>query len=147
MRVYPVYLCFWLVLMVLAVCNGVLREGTFGKYLPELRAHQLSTLLAAGIFGLAVWLFSRRWLAGSAKEAWLIGCTWLAMTLCFEFSFGHYVAGHSWGRLLQDYDLLSGRVWVLLLAWVTALPYLVYKIRGRRAMSGLPGEPRHRDRH
>jgi hypothetical protein len=49
------------------------------------------------------------------------------MTLAFEFLFGHFVAGHSWARLLQDYNLLAGRVWVLLLAWVALAPYLFYR--------------------
>ncbi len=129
-RIYLVYLAYWLVLMVLAVGNGVLREGTYGRYISELRAHQVSTLTGAAVFGIAVWLFSKRWLPESTEQAVYIGLTWLAMTLCFEFLFGHYVAGHSWSRLLQDYDLLSGRVWPLLLAWVTALPYIVYRVGG-----------------
>lgn len=130
MRTYVIYLLYWLVLMALAIANGILREGTYGKHIPELRAHQLSTLIGATVFGVAVWLFSRRWPPESAAQALYIGLSWLAMTLCFEFLFGHYVAGHSWSRLLQDYDLLSGRVWPLLLVWVTVLPYIVFRVGG-----------------
>ena len=63
----------------------------------------------------------------SAAQAVAIGIIWLSFTLCFEFLFGRYIVGHSWGRLFQDYDLLSGRVWLLLLAWLTCLPYIAYK--------------------
>ena len=35
--------------------------------------------------------------------------------MLFELGFGHWVAGHPWSRLLADYDLLAGRIWVLVL--------------------------------
>ncbi len=128
-RVTRVYTLFWPVLMLLAIANGVLREATYGRFLDELHAHQLSTLIAAALIGVAVSILSRRVLPASSKQALAIGFIWLAATLCFEFLFGHYVAGHSWSRLFEDYNLSSGRVWPLLLAWVTWLPYLVYRYR------------------
>jgi hypothetical protein len=59
----------------------------------------------------------------------VIGLTWLALTVAFEFLFGHYVAGHSWRALLNDYDLLAGRLWVLVLAWLALAPYLFYRLQ------------------
>ena len=53
-----------------------------------------------------------------------IGLIWLGLTVAFEFLFGRFVAGHSWIRLLQDYNILAGRVWSLLLLWVALAPYL-----------------------
>jgi cytochrome bd-type quinol oxidase subunit 2 len=75
----------------------------------------------------AVFLLSKYSIPSSATQAVAIGFIWLAFTLGFEFLFGRYVVGHSWTRLFQDYNLLSGRVWPLLLAWVTCLPYITYK--------------------
>jgi len=114
--------------MCLAIANGVLREATYGHSMSELHAHQLSTLAAIIVFGFAVALLSRYVTPESPNQAIRIGLVWLCLTLCFEFLFGRYVAGHTWSRLFQDYDLFSGRVWLLLLVWVTSLPYLVYKI-------------------
>ncbi len=128
MREIVVYSLFWPLLMLLAIGNGILREATYGLALPELHAHQLSTVLAIAVFGLAVFALSQYCLPRSAAQASVIGLIWLALTLVFEFLFGHYVAGHSWAELLQDYDLLSGRVWLLLLVWVTCLPYIVYEV-------------------
>jgi hypothetical protein len=54
---------------------------------------------------------------------------WLAMTITFEFGFGHFVAGDPWSRLLHDYNILEGRVWGLFLLWVTVSPYVFYTIR------------------
>jgi hypothetical protein len=122
------YILFWFVLVLIAIGNGVLREATYGKGVTELQAHQISTASGILFTGVAVWLFSRAWPVDSPAQARVIGIAWLLLTLGFEFLFGHFVAGHSWGSLLQDYNLSAGRVWVFFLAWVAVMPYLVYKI-------------------
>lgn len=114
--------------MLVAVGNGILREATFGKQVSELAAHQLSTLTGIIFTGLAGWFISHIWPLTSQTQVWVVGISWLCLTLIFEFSFGHYVVGHSWEKLLQDYNLLAGRVWVLFLIWVTIMPYIFYKI-------------------
>ncbi|MEJ2176502.1 MAG: hypothetical protein P8Y12_00805 [Gammaproteobacteria bacterium] len=114
--------------MLLAVGNGILREATYGQILSELQAHQLSTLTGILAMTAAVWPLSLWKQPDSAQQALLIGIIWLFATVSFEFVFGHYVAGHSWPRLFQDYNLLSGRVWLLFLIWLVALPYAVFKL-------------------
>lgn len=127
MRAVWIYLLFWPVLMFLAIGNGFLREATYGQSLSELHSHQVSTVVAMVIFGVAVLLLSKHSLPRSAAQAVAIGVIWLAFTLCFEFIFGRHIFGHSWARLFQDYNLFSGRIWPLLLAWVACLPYIAYK--------------------
>ena len=121
------HILFWFVLMFVAIANGVIREATYGKSVTELPAHQISTVTGIVLTGLSVWLFSRAWPLGSPAQAWLTGISWLVLTAGFEFIFGHYVAGHSWERLFQDYNLLAGRVWVIFLLWVAIMPYIFYK--------------------
>ncbi len=122
------YAAFWLVLAVLAIANGVLREGTYGQHVSELAAHQISTITAIALTGGAVWLFHRFQPATSMRAAWLIGIMWLAMTIAFEFGFGRFVAGHSWERLFADYNLFAGRVWSLFLAWILLMPPLFHRL-------------------
>ena len=57
-----------------------------------------------------------------------IGLVWLSMTVAFESLFGHYVAKRSWRELLHDYNLFAGRVWLVILVWVTLTPYLFYQL-------------------
>ena len=121
------YLLFWFILAIVAVGNGILRQATYGRHLSDLAAHQVSTVTGILLIGGVVWTLNRLWPIGSAKEAWIIGACWLLMTVIFEFGFGHYVAGHSWSRLLADYNLLEGRVWSLFLAWIAVLPYVIWK--------------------
>jgi hypothetical protein len=125
------YLAFWLILAVVAIANGVLRQAGYGRYLSELAAHQLSTVTGILLTGGVVWVLNRFWPIGSPKEAWIIGAGWFVMTVIFEFGFGHYVAGHSWSRLLADYNLLEGRVWSLFLIWIAVLPYVIWRLGNR----------------
>jgi hypothetical protein len=125
------YLAFWLILAVVAIANGVMRQAFYGRYLSELAAHQLSTVTGILLTGGVVWILNRFWPIGSAREAWIIGVSWLVMTVLFEFGFGHYVAGHSWSRLLADYNLLAGRVWLLFLVWIAMLPYVTWRLGNR----------------
>ena len=122
------YALCWFLLAVAAIINGILREGTYGKNVSELAAHQISTVTAIALTGIVVWRFQRIWPLESAHQAGIIGVLWLIMTILFEFGFGHFVAGHSFSRLLADYNLLQGRLWVFFLAWVAIMPYLFFKL-------------------
>ena len=132
------YLLVWLLLAVIAIANGVIRQATYGRLLPELAAHQVSTVTAIAASGFAVWLVNRTWPIASSAEAWTIGSAWLVMTVLFEFGFGHYVAGHSWTNLLADYNLMEGRLWPLFLAWVLVLPVVVFMLSARAGKGGQP---------
>jgi hypothetical protein len=110
-----------------AVANGLLREATYGKHVSELSAHQISTGTAILFTGLLVWVFSRFWPIESSAQAWVIGILWLLATVAFEFGFGHFVAGHSWSKLLADYNIFNGRIWLLFLVWIMVMPYVFYK--------------------
>jgi hypothetical protein len=125
------YLLVWFLLAIVAVTNGVIRQATYGKSVSDLAAHQISTVTAILAFGAVVWLVNRFWPIESAPQAWAIGGCWLIMTVAFEFGFGHYIAGHSWDRLLADYNIVDGRVWSLFLIWVTVLPFVVFKLASR----------------
>lgn len=122
------YLFVWLLLAFVATLNGIVRQSTYGKILPELTAHQVSTVTAILASGAVVWAIHRLWPIQSVSQSWVIGISWLVLTVAFEFGFGHYVAGHSWEKLLADYNLVNGRVWSLFLAWVTVLPFVVYTV-------------------
>jgi hypothetical protein len=120
------YLLLWLPMVLIAIVNGVVRQAWYGRHLSELRAHQLSSLIALVLFGFYIRLSLRFFPPAGAAQTWAIGVLWLALTVAFEFGFGHFVAGHSWSRLCQDYNLLAGRLWVLILLWLLVAPSLFY---------------------
>ena len=123
------YTVAWIGLVVLAIINGAIREKGYGARIGELHAHQLSTLIGLALFSVYAWILSGFWRIESARQAFAIGGIWLVLTVAFEFLFGHYVAGHSWGRLLHDYNLLRGRVWILILIWAILAPYVCHLMR------------------
>ena len=118
------YLLAWLVMLVVSVGNGVLREVSYGLLTDERTAHQLSTLTSILLLGLVMWFFLRRRPPASGQAALGIGLLWMGLTVAFEFLFFHYVGGHSWSALLANYDLAAGRLWVLVLLWVLLAPSL-----------------------
>jgi hypothetical protein len=46
--------------------------------------------------------------------------------VAWEFDFFHFVMGHSWERLLHEYAIWQGRLWVLVLEGILLAPVLVH---------------------
>jgi hypothetical protein len=66
---------------------------------------------------------------GDVRCAVLIGVTWLGLTLAFEFLAGHYVFGTSREKILTDYNILRGRVWLLVPLTCFLAPVSPYWVR------------------
>lgn len=122
------YIFAWFPMVLIGILNGIVREAWYAKHLSELSAHQVSTLTAVLLFGVYIWWVIRVWMPESACQAILVGLTWLALTVTFEFLFGHFVMGHPWSRLLYDYNILAGRVWSVVLLWTTVAPYVFFRL-------------------
>ncbi|MGB2845851.1 MAG: hypothetical protein WBC02_13440 [Candidatus Aminicenantaceae bacterium] len=114
---------------VIGIINGVIRQLGYGKLVGELLAHQISTATGIILFGIYVWLLRLKWRIDSAEQAIIIGFIWLGLTIVFEFIFGHYVMKHPWSKLFHDYNILEGRMWILILIWITIAPYVFFKLR------------------
>jgi len=122
------YALAWLLMPIIGIINGIIRQYGYKQALGELRAHQVSTVTGIILFGLYIWVLTRWWKIQSSAQAIAIGVMWLALTVAFEFLFGHYVMKHPWSRLLHDYNILEGRIWALVLLFVVIAPYIFYKL-------------------
>jgi hypothetical protein len=122
----------WLAGPVIGITNGVIRELAYKDRVgdlagaPDLHRHRHRAVPAA----------VRRAPAPLAAAVdrprrSAIGAVWLALTVLFEFSFGHWVDGKSWSDLLGDYNLATGHVWPLLLAWLALGPAVVRTVMDR----------------
>jgi hypothetical protein len=125
------YILAWIPMLFIAIANGATREIWYVNYLGELRAHQVSCATGIVLLGLYIWFVIRVRKPESSGAALVVGVIWLLMTVAFEFLFGFYLRGLPWSRLFHDYNLFAGRVWVLVLAWVTIAPYLFYRLQNR----------------
>ena len=116
----------WFAIMLMAILNGAARDMLLVPRLGDPIARALSCLTLAALIVLVTWL-SLRWIhPASLGDAWTIGVMWLAMTLTFEFVAGHYLFHTPWSTLLADYNLVKGRLWILVLVATTVAPALVF---------------------
>ncbi len=127
-KIYLQAIGIWLLFAVVANINGLIRNFVYGPKLDELTAHQISCFTGISLFFIVMYLWLKLTGASySSHNLIIIGIAFLFATVAFEFLFGHYVIGHSWERLLQDYNFLKGRLWALVLVWTTVGPYVVAK--------------------
>jgi hypothetical protein len=119
----------WFGILVLANINGAVRQAWLIPRLGEPGGRVVSTLALSGVVLLLTWL-TIPWIEPtSTRDAMKIGVMWLGLTLAFEFLVGHYVFGQSWRKLLEDYDIMRGRIWVLVLLLVLFAPLLTARSR------------------
>jgi hypothetical protein len=121
----------WAGVVVLAFVNGVLHRS-YQETLGEHRAHQVSCVVLLILLAPWVWRTERRHPLPSTSAALRVGLAWAAAKVIFEFVFGRYVNQNSWAKLLNDYDLSEGRLWVLDVVGITAAPALARAWRLRR---------------
>jgi len=101
----------WVGILGLAAANGALRDLVVAPRLGDPVARALSTLILCALI-LLVARYTIRWLGPrTAREALAIDALWFVLTLVFEFGSG-LSAGKTWSVMLEDYDVLRGRLWV-----------------------------------
>jgi hypothetical protein len=125
----PKYCLAWFGMMALAILNGGLRDKLYAPIVGKLVAHQISTVLLVVVFAGFFWLLTSLWGITSSRQAWSIGVMWLVMTLMFEIGLGRWGLGYTWSRVLQDYNITEGRVWVLVPIWTLVGPALFFRLR------------------
>lgn len=123
----------WLVLAVIGVVNGIIRGTTYGKFVSERTAHQISTgTCTLGMVG-GSYLLLRNVVGGVSDRTLLgVGAGWALATVIFEFGFGHYVAHEPWAKLARAYDLRSGQLWSALPLTILLSPLLVKRLAAGR---------------
>lgn len=139
----------WFGIMLLAILNGAFRDVLLTPRVGDLGARAISCLTLAVVILFVTWI-SLPWIRPeSMSDAWRIGSMWLAMTLIFEFGAGHYGFGTPWTALLADYNLLAGRLWILVLVATVTAPALIHglghNLRGDTKISSPVADdtPRH----
>jgi hypothetical protein len=122
-------LALWFLILPSAVLSGELRQRLLVPWVGESLGHVLSALLLSLIVVGVTAIFAAFLKLVSPREAWLVGGFWLVLTAAFEFIGGHFLFGASWARLLADYNLTAGRIWILVLATTLLAPRLIYSWR------------------
>jgi len=126
----PRAIVIWVLLAVLAVATAGLRTGVITPRIGERWGHLVGTLIFCLVIFFVAWL-SIGWIGPARhRDTMYIGILWVVMTVAFEFLAGHYLFGNSWDKLLADYNLARGRIWVLVLISTYLAPRLAAAVKG-----------------
>jgi len=127
-NLYLKALGIWVILAVSAIVVATFRNGVFLPAFGEQTAHQLGTILFLIVQFIIIYFFIKKMKIKDVKFLLGIGIFWVVITVIFELLFGHFVMNHSWEKLLADYNLFNGRLWVLVLINNIAAPFFSRKI-------------------
>ena len=121
----------WGLLVICAILNGPFRQFVLIPRIGQNSGHGVSCIMLSAVILLISYLFFHLTSVGySVSDLWFVGLIWLCLTIVFEFGFGHFVMKKSWGKLLEDYNMLKGRVWVVVLIVTLTAPYLTGSLLG-----------------
>ncbi len=128
----------WLVILGLAITNGILREEFLIPALGKTVGLILSGVLLATLIVLVAYGLVRFTRGLTASQSLRIGVLWLGLTLAFEFGFGRFVQHKSWTELLDAYAFKEGNIWPVVLVVTLLAPYLALRLRAALAKHVIP---------
>lgn len=125
------YFAIWTAIFFLAFANGIFRAAVLIPLLGSKPGLILSGVLLSALILITAYM-AIPWLAlRHARQLWLVGFGWLALTVLFEFAFG-LLRGKALGQILQAYTFEGGNLWPLVLAITVLAPWLAARLRGWR---------------
>ena len=120
----------WVLFIPVAIINGIFRERLYRDMVGELAAHQISTaILSIAFIAVAYSMVGNIVSEADTFKLFAIGALWVIMTIVFEFGFGHYVDQVTLDKLLNDYNILKGRIWLIFLIVELCTPYIIKMIK------------------
>ncbi|MCP5215537.1 MAG: hypothetical protein H6995_11070 [Pseudomonadales bacterium] len=119
----------WLLFVMAAIINGVLREDLLTPWFGAALALPLSgILLSIFIFIITYLLVSL--IASSKQTTYLtVGLLWAALTLSFEFLFGHYFLGKQWLDITKVFNPSEGNLFILVIFVTLISPRIAAKLK------------------
>ncbi|MDR0767585.1 MAG: hypothetical protein LBE57_03990 [Methanosarcinales archaeon] len=123
----------WFLIIPLAFLNGALRETFLIPWIGESGAELVSAITLCSLILIISFVFIPRIGKGekAAKEKktyWKIGVLWIALTIIFE-TILVLVMGYSFSEVLKTYDITAGNLWLLVVLFMGAAPWLAAKMR------------------
>ena len=123
-------------IIVAEIVNGTVRTLAIAPLVGDFTARQIGTVTGCVLIGLVAW-FGSPWLkADSPRAQWAVGLLWLVLMMFFEVLVGRLLAGASWQRLAEDYNLAQGGLLGLGMLWLLCAPRLAAVLRQRQALPG-----------
>lgn len=111
----------WVLLSVLMVINGVVREFGYGPGMDAYTANVISTAAGIVVIFTLAYFFMRTEQTTPGADAWKVGAMWAVLTVVFELGLG-YARGLRSADLLAVYNIADGQVWVVLVLSAAVAP-------------------------
>ncbi len=123
-------LAVWLLLLVIALVSGAARGALLQPRVGEAKAHVIGTLAVVAIFGFVIWLLVA-WVTPTLEPArlWQVGFLWLGLTIVFETALARLVLGEPWHKVVDAYNVVQGKIWILVLLTVLIWPSVAGALR------------------
>ena len=116
-------LAVWYVIAVFAHNNRFLRDTYYGPMVGARLAHLVGVVLQiAFIYAITyLWL---NWLelSLSAVSLWTVGGLWVLLAVLAEPAFYYHSGLSPWREVMKDYNLMHGRLWLLVLVALLYAP-------------------------
>ena len=123
-------IAIWLIMVICAIFNGLLRDRLLNKLLGTDVALPVSGIVLSCLIGLIVYA-AIPFFGSQNRHTFLgVGLGLVLMTLVFETVFGMMLGGKSWHEILQLFDVTRGNLFSLVLLVTLLSPYLTAKWRG-----------------
>lgn len=122
---------YWFGIALLEMIHGIARAQFLAPRVGDFRSRQIAVFTGSLIIIIYTWtIFSRLGLE-SSSDALLVGMIWVTCMTLFEFSVGHYVFKFPWKWLLNDFNLLRGRLLALGMIVLGLAPWICGRGMGR----------------
>lgn len=123
-------IAIWLVILIMAIVSAAIREKLLTPVIGSGLALPTGGLILSVIIVLIAFVSIPFFSSTESKAYIAIGITWFALTLSFEFLFGHFVAGKPWLEVVHVFDVRKGNLFVVALLATLIAPWLAAKARG-----------------
>ena len=127
MKVVVKSLFVWLMIIPLAVINGLVRDCVIQPLLGRY-ALPLSGIALCGLVLALTWLCIPRLGVSRSGQVVGMGLAWAGLAVIFEALLG-LVMGETLAEVLAAYDMTSGNLWLLVVLCVGCAPWVAAKMR------------------
>jgi hypothetical protein len=122
----------WILIILAETVHGILRVIMLEPRIGDLAARQIAVFTGSAIiFGIAYVCI--RWINAPGNwSLFIVGIFWMVLTVGFEVVVGRFVMGFTWDRILAEYNISTGSLMPLGLAFLVVVPLLAARMKDIR---------------
>lgn len=123
-------IAFWLVMVLAAIANGLLREKILTVYLGESVALPASGILLSVFILIIVYNAIDYIVPKTVSTCLALGIFWVGLTLMFEYGLGYFVLGKQISEINQVFNVSSGNLFLGVVVVTLWSPLLIAYFKG-----------------